>query len=85
MLLIVCRKFSRFRVYLLMQLLGKTGEICRIVNPLDDEIPEDVYIIAEDPAPFDPEDEIYVVNLRDLQRHIKNPSAAPACRSQRPS
>lgn len=49
------------------------GQICTIINPLDDENPEDVYVIAEDPAPFDSDDDIYVLNLNDLQRNINNP------------
>jgi len=44
---------------------------------MEDENPGDVYIIAEDPAPFDLEDEIYVVDLRDLQRNVNNPSVTP--------
>ena len=46
-------------------------------NPLDDESPLDVYIVAEDPTPFDLQENIYVVNLRDLQRNIKNPLSSP--------
>jgi hypothetical protein len=49
------------------------GQICTIISPLDDENPEDVYVVAEDPAPFDGDDDIYVVNLNDLQRNINNP------------
>ncbi|MGY3212474.1 hypothetical protein [Mucilaginibacter sp. HD30] len=60
-----------------MQLPTQAGEICQILHPIDDENPGDVYIIAEDPAPFDSEDEIYLVNLRDLQRNINSPAAAP--------
>ena len=39
--------------------------------------------LAEDPAPFDLADKIYVVNLRDLQQKNKNPSVAPRLQSQR--
>lgn len=60
-----------------MQLPTQAGEICQILHPMEDENPDDVYIVAEDPAPFYPEDNIYVVNLRDLQRNITNPGAAP--------
>lgn len=60
-----------------MQLPTQAGQICQFLHPLDDENPEDVYIVAEDPTPFDDEDEIYVVNLRDLQRNVGNPAAAP--------
>lgn len=60
-----------------MQLPTQPGQICQIVHPMKDENPDDVYIIAEDPAPFDPEDEIYIVNLRELQRNVNNPAASP--------
>jgi hypothetical protein len=42
------------------------GQICKIITPLANENPEDVYIISEDPTPFDFDDTIYVANLRDL-------------------
>lgn len=48
----------------------KEGQICKIINPLNDESPDDVYIVAEDPRPYGPDDNIYVVNLKDLQRKI---------------
>jgi hypothetical protein len=51
----------------------KEGQICKIINPLDDESPDDVYIVAEDPQPYGPDDNIYVVNLKDLQRNISTP------------
>lgn len=51
----------------------KEGQICKIIAPLDDENPEDVYIVAEDPQPYGPDDNIYVVNLKDLQRNISHP------------
>lgn len=51
----------------------KEGQICRVINPLSDENPEDVFLISEDPSPFDDEDNIYVVNLKDLQRNVKTP------------
>jgi hypothetical protein len=60
-----------------MQLPTQAGQICEILHPIHDENPDDVYIIAEDPAPFDPEDEIYIVKLRDLQKNLNNLSAAP--------
>lgn len=49
------------------------GQVCKIINPFADEDPEDIYIIAEDPSPFDSDDTIYVINLNDLQRNIYNP------------
>ena len=53
------------------------GQICRLINPLADENPEDVYIIAEDPSDFDGDDTIYIVSLKELQRNIHNPTFAP--------
>ncbi|MCX2483260.1 hypothetical protein [Pedobacter sp. MR2016-24] len=38
--------------------------------------PDQIYIIAEDPADFAHNDEILVVNLKELQRNVKDPSAA---------
>ena len=49
------------------------GQICKIINPLDDESPDDVYIVAEDPQPYGPDDDIYIVNLKDLQYNIYTP------------
>ncbi|WP_162276916.1 hypothetical protein [Mucilaginibacter pedocola] len=53
------------------------GQICQISNLNTNENSTDVYIITEDPAPFKEGDEIRIVKLRDLQRSIRNPSAAP--------
>lgn len=55
----------------------KEGQICKIINPLEDESPDDVYIVAEDPQPYGLDDNIYVVNLKELQRSISNPQFAP--------
>ena len=55
----------------LSTIIPKTeGQICKIVNPLPDENPEDVYIVAEDPAVFDEDENIYIVNLKDLQKNV---------------
>jgi hypothetical protein len=81
MTLIVCRCFSLYLLILDMEqeftLPAKPGEICKIVNPLEDENPEDVYIVSEDPAPFDIGDNIYVTSLKELQRNISNPTFTP--------
>lgn len=53
------------------------GQICRLRNPFEDEDPADVYVVAEDPQPYDNEDNIYVVNLKDLQRSLTSPLLAP--------
>jgi hypothetical protein len=52
------------------------GQICKIINPLDDDELNGVYIIAEDPQPFDDDDTIYVVALKELQRNISHPESA---------
>jgi hypothetical protein len=56
-----------------MDMPTKEGQICRILTPEADEHHEDIYVLTEDPAPFDADDNIYVVNLKDLQRNIKTP------------
>lgn len=53
------------------------GQICKILNVFDDENPDDVLIISEDPSVFDEGDYIYVVNLKDFQRNIRNPCITP--------
>jgi len=73
MSLIVCHKIVGFLVSLGMQTPTHPGQICQILTPMEDENPADVYIVAEDPSPFVFDDNIYIVNLRDLQRNINNP------------
>lgn len=79
--LIVCKLQLEKKLYLSMQdtiiIPNKVGQICKIVNPLNDENPDDVYIVSEDPTPFDLEDSIYITNLKDLQRNISTPLFAP--------
>lgn len=53
------------------------GQICKIANPFEDENPNDVYIVTEDPTPFDLEDSIYVTNLSDLQKNQDAPLLTP--------
>lgn len=60
----------------MMQAPTKAGQICQLLHSLDDEKPSDVYILAEDPEPFDEDDDVYVVNLNDLQRNTGTPLAA---------
>jgi hypothetical protein len=54
----------------------KPGQICKIISDVADMEPEDVFIVAEDPADFDAEDDILVVNLKELQRNVKQPENA---------
>lgn len=53
------------------------GQICRIINPMADELPDDVYLVVEDPSPYRDDANIYVANLRGLQRNIKSPLSTP--------
>jgi len=54
----------------------RPGQICKIVSAVPDEESDQVYIIAEDPIGFNDDDDILVVNLKELQRNFKNPDAA---------
>jgi|GEM_PF-1572139 len=55
---------------------SRPGQICKIVSDIPDMESDQIYIVAEDPADFDADDEILVVNLKELQRNVKNPGAA---------
>jgi len=52
------------------------GQICKIKSNIPDMEDEDVFIVSEDPANFDNDDEILVVGLKELQLNIKNPDNA---------
>lgn len=54
----------------------KPGQICKIVSDIPDMEEEEVYIISEDPADFNDDEEILVVGLKELQRNIENPDNA---------
>ncbi len=54
----------------------KTGQICKIISTIPDDEPEAVFIVTEDPLDFDEEDEILIVNLKELQRNISKPENA---------
>jgi hypothetical protein len=54
----------------------KPGQICKIISVIPDNEPEAVFIVTEDPADFDDEDELLVVNLKELQRNISKPENA---------
>jgi hypothetical protein len=55
---------------------SKPGQICKIVSDIPDMEEEEIFIVSEDPADFDNDDEILVVGLKDLQRNLKNPDSA---------
>ena len=55
----------------------KAGQICKILQLMPSENPDTVYIISEDPNPFDTDDMIYVTDLKDLQRNINAPQFTP--------
>ncbi|MEZ2336949.1 hypothetical protein AB6735_15000 [Mucilaginibacter sp. RCC_168] len=54
----------------------RPGQICKIVSDVPDMEEEEVYIVSEDPADFDGEDDIIVVGLNELQRNVRNPDNA---------
>jgi hypothetical protein len=54
----------------------KPGQICKVISGIPDMEEYEVYIVAEDPADFDNEDDILVVALGELQRNVKNPDNA---------
>lgn len=56
------------------------GQICKLINPLADEDPDNVYIVAEDASLYDENETIYIISLNALQRNIHNPD----CVSQIP-
>lgn len=55
---------------------SKPGQICKIASDIPDMEEEEVFIVSEDPADFDDDDEILVVGLKELQRNLKNPDNA---------
>jgi Tfp pilus assembly pilus retraction ATPase PilT len=55
---------------------SKPGQICKIISQIPDNEPEEVFIVSEDPADFENDDEIMVVNLKELQRNIRQPENA---------
>jgi len=52
------------------------GQICKIVSGVADMEEEEVYIVTDDPAEFEADDEILVVSLTSLQRNIGDPDLA---------
>jgi hypothetical protein len=54
----------------------QTGQVCKTIVSLNDERPDDVYIVTEDPTFINEADAIEIVKLKDLQRNIKDPSKA---------
>ena len=55
---------------------SRPGQICKLVSAVPDMEAEEVYIIAEDPAEIDCDGNVLIVNLKELQRNIRNPDAA---------
>jgi hypothetical protein len=51
----------------------RTGQICRFINPCEGDDLGSVYIIAENPSLYDDHESIDIVNLKELQRNIRNP------------
>jgi hypothetical protein len=55
---------------------NKPGQICKVISVIPDMEEEEVFIVSEDPADFDDDDEILVVGLKELQRNLNNPDNA---------
>jgi hypothetical protein len=54
----------------------RPGQICKVISDVPDKESEEVFIVTEDPSAFDADDDILVVNLKELQRNIRNPENA---------
>ncbi|HMF73718.1 MAG TPA: hypothetical protein VK616_19690 [Flavitalea sp.] len=54
----------------------RPGQICKIISNIPDKESDQVYIVAENPLDFNDDDEILVVDLKELQRNVKNPDHA---------
>jgi hypothetical protein len=54
----------------------RLGQICKVISPTPDKDREEAFIITEDPADFDADDNILVVSLTELQRNIRHPENA---------
>jgi hypothetical protein len=61
----------------------RPGQVCKIISPIPDNEAGEVFIVAEDPAGLDAGDDVLVVNLKDLQRNIKDPDKAERIRVPR--
>ncbi len=55
----------------------KVGQVCKIINPNSDENPNEVYIIREDPAPYPPERQLYVISFSDFLRLARKQDRFP--------
>ena len=54
----------------------RPGQICKIISAVPDMESDRVYIVAEDPTDFSNDDELLVVDLKELQRNIRTPDQA---------
>ena len=54
----------------------RPGQICKIISVVPDMESDGVYIVADDPADFNDDDELLVVDLKELQRNVRNPDHA---------
>ena len=55
---------------------SRPGQICKVIFSIPEIDPGETFIVSEDPAPFDSDDEILVVSLTELQRNIRHPENA---------
>ena len=60
------------------QMPTKQGQICKIINQ-----PSEEFIVIDDPGIVNDTGSINVVSLKDLQRNIENPLAAPKVSSKK--
>jgi len=54
----------------------QAGQVCKTIVSLENERPDDVYIITGDTDISDDDAIVTAVSLKDLQRNIKDPSKA---------
>jgi hypothetical protein len=54
----------------------KPGQIVKIISDIPDLESTNVYIVSEDPSDINDDDDVLVVNLKELQRNIRSPEKA---------
>jgi hypothetical protein len=54
----------------------RPGQICKIISVVPDMESDRVCIVADDPAGCNNDDELLVVDLKELQRNVRNPDQA---------
>lgn len=54
----------------------KPGQIVKIISDVPDLESADVFIVSENPSEIADDDDVLVVNLKELQRNIRTPEKA---------